>query len=585
MKIRASSPAQPLPEALAQTLAQLRARRDFDADTWLTLKRAALTDYFQRHGLRGAVVGVSGGVDSAVVALLLAPLLQAGTLAELVLLALPALQEAGVTGQAAARDRAQAVADAAGVALTVVDIAPVGRTLRAGLEPALATVADPWAAGQGVAILRASALYQSTALLTQRGVPTVVVGTTNRDEGAYLGYVGKASDGLVDLQPIADLHKHEVMAVARMLGVPDVVLEATPTGDMFDACADVDVFGAPYDAVELLILGRTLCAPEQWEALRASWPAADQATWAQMEANLERLHAVNAHKYRVGSPAVHLDVIDSAMPGGWAPARPQAWQRPSTLATHRAAPVALPGGDRRAWTGSQRPGRAVDQDGLRVALPGLLTPVGVQALLAALVPGPWQAASATGNWRAGQRVLGLPPESAGGSWRATFEDPALATALWEQVAGKLPMARLTRPLSRFSGEGHAVWRPCGINPVFRAIAYGVGGLLVPHYDAPFVFADGRRTGMSLTLYLETQPEHGGALRFLHDPLAAAPVDPARFLDWDRLAREDEVAQVCTTEPGDAWAFDHWQLHDSSPLTTGRKVLLRTDVIFEPVGGA
>ena len=53
-------------------------------------------------------------------------------------------------------------------------------------------------------------------------------GTTNRDEGAYLGFFGKASDGMVDLQPISDLHKSEVRALATRLGVPAEIVEAAP---------------------------------------------------------------------------------------------------------------------------------------------------------------------------------------------------------------------------------------------------------------------------------------------------------------------------------------------------------------------
>jgi NAD+ synthase (glutamine-hydrolysing) len=87
----------------------------------------------------------------------------------------------------------------------------------------------PWAAGQLAPYLRTPTLYYLTSLLTQEGMKAVVCGTTNRDEGAYLGFFGKASDGMVDLQLIADLHKSEVYALGKLLAVPEKILTRTPT--------------------------------------------------------------------------------------------------------------------------------------------------------------------------------------------------------------------------------------------------------------------------------------------------------------------------------------------------------------------
>ncbi len=57
-------------------------------------------------------------------------------------------------------------------------------------------------------------------LLSANGFPCIVLGTGNYDEDGYLRYFCKAGDGTVDVQLIADLHKSEVFAVARELGVP-----------------------------------------------------------------------------------------------------------------------------------------------------------------------------------------------------------------------------------------------------------------------------------------------------------------------------------------------------------------------------
>jgi hypothetical protein len=72
------------------------------------------------------------------------------------------------------------------------------------------------------------------------------------------------------------------------------------------------VFGAPYDFVELYLCH--LCAGFR---IPAAWPDEAQRQYVRLAANLEELHRFNAHKYLVGSPAVHLDVLESAVPGGW----------------------------------------------------------------------------------------------------------------------------------------------------------------------------------------------------------------------------------------------------------------------------
>lgn len=585
MKIRADHPVSPMPAGPAGTLAYLRTLRGFDAAAWCAAKVIAINDCLAQARLSAVVIGVSGGLDSALAAALLAraAAAQDSPLHRIVLLALPAYEEEGVTGQSAAVDRARALALHLDRPLSEIDIAPPAAMVRQELGQSLSIAPKPWAAGQGVAIARTLALYQAASLLAQDDQPALVIGTTNRDEGAYLGYVGKASDGMVDLQVISDLHKSEVQASARHLGLPEIFLATEPTGDMFDACPDTAVFGAPYEAVELLILSRTLLRPQAWAVHQKGWTHAERAWWTQAERNLEQLHGYNAHKYLVRSPAVHLDLMDSAMPGGWSPPAPEPFRAPTTVLSSRACPRSLPPGDRRDWVMPVLPATpALDQDALRVRIKPLLSPMGLARINAGLDAGPWQLADRQGNWRGGR--IAQAPEPAEGSWRATFEDPALAQALWETVRHCLPAFRHAHARSRFDEAGSRLWRPVGINPVFRAIAYGPQGQLVPHYDAPFVLDDRRRTGMSLVIYLDQQ-EQASQLRFLVDPQASLPREQCCFEDWTRAPVQEEIAQVICPEPGEAWVFDHYQLHDSAPLATGSKRLLRTDIIFERVGPA
>lgn len=585
MKIRAQDPLFQLPLGPAQSLNALRQLRGFDASSWLEAKQAAIEDYFEKSQLKSAVIGVSGGIDSALVAALFARMLQdpKSGIERVELLAMPSLGDDGVTGQGHARTRALELGESLNLDVRTINVLPGAAPLREQLHIATDIAPSPWAKGQGIAVMRTFVLYQTAALLTQSGTPGLVIGTTNRDEGAYLGYVGKSSDGMVDLQVISDLHKSEVREVSRLLNVPLSILNIEPTGDMFDACPDTAVFGAPYDAVELLILSRTLWSDQKWQEEQLQWSSEDQAIWKQMEQNLENLHRYNAHKYNVGSPAIHLDVLDSAMPGGWSPASPQSFMTPSTLQSHRPAPRALGGGDRRKWIEALSCARQSDQNALKIEIPQLLSVEGLTVLRHHLHQGLWQSTNQQGRWQDG--VLSDQPYASPGigSWRTTFEDAAFAQALWEQLRLVLPNYRMSQALSRFDGKGARVWKPIGVNPVFRAIRYEVGGVLVPHYDGPFEVTSRVRSGMSLVIYLDTDNNQGGALRWIKDPHLQKPWDQCNGNDWSRFPHADEIESTHQPKPGSAWVFDHRQLHDSSLLTSGSKILLRSDIFFEKIG--
>ena len=79
----------------------------------------------------------------------------------------------------------------------------------------------------------------------------------------------------------------------------------------------------------------------EWAANRQavpSWPARSNRTsraWAHGAGNLTGLHSYNAHKYAAASPAVHLDVMDTFIPGGWWTA---AWT-PATDLRNRVVPL------------------------------------------------------------------------------------------------------------------------------------------------------------------------------------------------------------------------------------------------------
>jgi len=169
-----------------------------------------------------------------------------------------------------------------------------------------------------------------------------------------------------------------------------------------------------------------------------------------------------------------------------------------------------------------------------------------------------------------------------GNYRLSNWNPALAERIWERLRPFYGDRMLCEATSPTDHDGYPVWRPIGVSPLFRYIRYAEGGKLVAHYDETFRQSREIRTLETLVIYLTTN-EHG-ATRFIHDEQVGKPMWEYNFSDWDRSAREDEVALRVAPQEGSALLFPHRMLHDSEPLAVGdpEKIIIRTDILFERV---
>jgi NAD+ synthase len=208
-------------------------------------------------GARGTVVGLSGGIDSAVVV----RLCQLTTPDQVVGVMLPCDSDP--------RDEADArlVADQFGIPAVRVDLAPVFTPLRERLDGALAEL--PGATrpagpnpGAGMALanlkprLRMTSVYYVANLLNY-----LVAGTGNRSE-LTIGYFTKHGDGGVDLLPIGRLLKSEVRELAREIGVPAPIIEKPPSAGLWPGQTDEGEMGFTYAELErYLTQGPTAVAP------------------------------------------------------------------------------------------------------------------------------------------------------------------------------------------------------------------------------------------------------------------------------------------------------------------------------------
>jgi NAD+ synthase len=188
--------------------------------------------------LKGFVVGVSGGVDSALTSTLCAK-----TGAKVVLVNMPIRQTSEEYERAKNQILAleQAHANVKGIE---IDLTSTFNYFEQDLP--METSENLLAMANSRARLRMTTLYavgQSHHLL--------VAGTGNKVEDFGVGFFTKYGDGGVDISPIADLMKSEVYELAKSVGVIDEILKAKPTDGLWgDGRNDEDQIGASYDELE-----------------------------------------------------------------------------------------------------------------------------------------------------------------------------------------------------------------------------------------------------------------------------------------------------------------------------------------------
>ena len=199
-----------------------------------------LKDYATNAKVNGFVIGISGGIDSAVTSTLCAK-----TGLDLLCIEMPIHQAASHVSRAE-EHIAQLKQRFSNVRETRTDLTPVFEEFKTevSLEGKQATV--DMALANTRARLRMTTLYYYAGL---QGL--LVAGTGNKVEDFGVGFYTKYGDGGVDLSPIADLLKSEVYKIGEYLNVPKSIMNAAPSDGLFgDARSDEDQIGASYPELE-----------------------------------------------------------------------------------------------------------------------------------------------------------------------------------------------------------------------------------------------------------------------------------------------------------------------------------------------
>ncbi|HEX9826140.1 MAG TPA: NAD(+) synthase [Flavobacteriaceae bacterium] len=199
-----------------------------------------LRDYAINAKVKGFVIGVSGGIDSAVTSALCAK-----TGLDVLCVEMP-IHQAKTQVSRALRHIDWLTSNFENVRMTKVNLTPIFDSL---IE-ALPTVENEEERFMSLANTRArmrmTTLYYFAALQKY-----LVAGTGNKVEDFGVGFYTKYGDGGVDLSPIANLLKTEVYEVANYLGINQDIIDAAPTDGLWgDDRTDEDQIGASYPELE-----------------------------------------------------------------------------------------------------------------------------------------------------------------------------------------------------------------------------------------------------------------------------------------------------------------------------------------------
>jgi NAD+ synthase len=191
----------------------------------------------RQAGFDRAVLGLSGGIDSALVAYLVAEAIGAD---RLLCVLMPYRTSAD-----ASRTDAEEVVRRLGAASDLVEISPMVDAYFAG-EPD----ATPLRRGNFMARQRMAVLYDRS--VTWGGL---VVGTSNKTE-SLIGYTTLFGDNACAFNPIGDLYKSQVRQVAAAIGVPHEIIRKAPSADLWPGQTDETEAGFSYPVLDRLLFWR-----------------------------------------------------------------------------------------------------------------------------------------------------------------------------------------------------------------------------------------------------------------------------------------------------------------------------------------
>ncbi|MCC5911609.1 MAG: NAD(+) synthase [Clostridiaceae bacterium] len=207
-----------------------------------------LREQVENSKTKGLVVGISGGIDSAVVANLIKKAFPSDSLG--VILPVKSSQRDVGDGELVAR--------VCGISRMTIDLTQQHEVILNKVVEELKNTNTYSEENLRMtdANLRAR-LRMSTLYAVANNLNYLVVGTDNAAE-VHTGYFTKYGDGGVDLLPIAELKKYEVYEWAKVLGVPEEVINRPPSAGLWEGQTDEVEMGVSYKSIDAYLEGKTI---------------------------------------------------------------------------------------------------------------------------------------------------------------------------------------------------------------------------------------------------------------------------------------------------------------------------------------
>lgn len=230
-----------------------------------------IQEYFKKNNLGGAIIGISGGKDSGVVAGLLTKAIGKENII-------------GVTMPCHSKSidaiDAKLISDYYGFELINHDLTNTFDSFKSSLE--ISNLNDDNVKNSDINLkprLRMATLYYLAALYSSiKGKTYIVAGTSNKCE-LYVGYFTKGGDSVHDISPIADLTVSEVIKVGEYLNVPEKVLYKKPS-DGLSFQTDEERLGVKYADIEKYLEDENSVSIE-------------------IKEKIEKLHKNSLHKFNI----------------------------------------------------------------------------------------------------------------------------------------------------------------------------------------------------------------------------------------------------------------------------------------------
>ena len=204
---------------------------------FITVFLQLIKDYLKKHSMNSLIIGVSGGIDSAVTSTLCA---LTGYKTQAVIM--PIHQNINETKRGVNHCNFL-IEKYNNVEMIKVDLTSV-------YDELVKTIPEKFCNNLTLANVRAR-IRMSTLYMVAGGSNGIVVGTGNKVEDFGVGFFTKYGDGGVDISPIGDLMKSEVYTLAKSLEINKEIIEAPPTDGLWDdGRTDEDQLGVSYDELE-----------------------------------------------------------------------------------------------------------------------------------------------------------------------------------------------------------------------------------------------------------------------------------------------------------------------------------------------